>query len=313
MARELGLTEDRQERVAIVVTEACTNILKYAGGGEILVSATGPDTGQREAALEVMAIDRGPGMRNIERCLQDGYTTGTSPGHGLGTIVRLSDASDFYSEQGRGAALIARWPSHENRPSGPDGFRIGVVNLPKPGQEVCGDSCGAVSRRDLWTVMVADGLGHGYEANVASRAAVQVLYEHPDLSLKSLLEYAHGALRATRGAAVAVARIDRAVGKLTFAGIGNIAAQLCSGPNACQHLVSVNGTVGHQIHQIREFSYPWPGNGILVLYSDGLSSSTGFEAHPGLVLRDPALMAGVLYRDFSRGHDDATVVVARAA
>ena len=142
---------------------------------------------------------------------------------------------------------------------------------------------------------------------------MKVLYEHPGLAPKQLLEYAHGALRSTRGAAVAVARGDRGLRKVTFAGIGNMAAQICAGAKTCQHLVSVNGTVGHQAHQIREFSYSWPDDGIIVVYSDGLSTGTSFDALPGLVLRDPGLMAGVLYRDFSRGHDDATVVVARAA
>jgi anti-sigma regulatory factor (Ser/Thr protein kinase) len=309
MAEEIGLDESRQEQVAIVVTEACTNLLKYAGGGEILLNKGG-------GALEVLAIDRGPGMRNLERCLQDGYTTGTSQGHGLGTIVRLADTSDFYSEQGKGSAVLARWPSLAGRgidSSGDSGaFKVGAVNLAKPGQEICGDSWGMSNHGDCWTLMVADGLGHGYEAHVASSAAIEVLRQHPDFSPKELLDFAHSALRATRGAAVAVARVNRELRTVTFAGVGNIAGQVCSGPKACQHMVSVNGTAGLQMQQIREFNYAWPENGILVLYSDGLATSTGFDAYPGLALRDPGLVAGVLYRDFSRGHDDATVVVARA-
>ena len=61
-----------------------------------------------------------------------------------------------------------------------------------------------------------------------------------------------------------------------------------------------------------DFSYAWPEDGLLVLHSDGLSTSTGLESYPGLAARDPVLIAGVLYRDFSRGRDDATVVVAKA-
>jgi hypothetical protein len=51
---------------------------------------------------------------------------------------------------------------------------------------------------------------------------------------------------------------------------------------------------------------------MLVLHSDGLSTGTSLEAHAGLALHDPSLIAGVLYRDFKRGNDDATVVVARS-
>ena len=98
-----------------------------------------------------------------------------------------------------------------------------------------------------------------------------------------------------------------------FAGWETSPAQIYAGMGRSQHLVSVNGTAGHQIARIREFSYPWPEDGILVMHSDGLSTATGTRIHPALALRDPSLIAGVLYRDFRRGHDDATVVVAKAA
>jgi hypothetical protein len=49
------------------------------------------------------------------------------------------------------------------------------------------------------------------------------------------------------------------------------------------------------------------------MYSDGLGSQTSPAGYPGLTLRDPALIAAVLYRDFARGNDDATIVAARAA
>jgi hypothetical protein len=75
----------------------------------------------------------------------------------------------------------------------------------------------------------------------------------------------------------------------------------------------VNGTVGHQIPRLREFAYAWPEDGILVLHSDGLATGTSLENQSALGARDPGLIAGVLYRDFSRGADDATVVVAKAA
>ena len=49
------------------------------------------------------------------------------------------------------------------------------------------------------------------------------------------------------------------------------------------------------------------------MHSDGLSTGTASTRYPGLAVRDPALIAGVLYRDFTRGHDDATVVVAEGS
>ena len=187
------------------------------------------------------------------------------------------------------------------------------MNVSKPGEDVSGDSWGSAYDGEHLVIIVADGLGHGLEARLASTEAVRQLYENPELSPKALLLRVHQALRSTRGAAVAVARIDSQRGKLTFAGVGNVSARIYAGSESRQNLVSLNGTAGHQCERIQEFSYAWPGDGLLVLHSDGLSTGTGLESYPGLAARDPALIAGVLYRDFFRGRDDATVVVAKAA
>lgn len=310
MARHAGFDETAAEQMALVVTEICTNLLKHASGGEILIRSA-LNGGSPAPSLEVLALDKGPGMRNLDQCLRDGFSTGGTPGHGLGAIVRLSNSADFYSETGRGAAVLARWSAPE--PKGGSALHIGAVNVSKPGQEVCGDSWGEEQTSDYCTVMLADGLGHGMDAKTASMEAVRILHQYPGLTPGALVERVHQALRSTRGAAVAVARMERGRGVLTFAGIGNIAGHIYSGAKASQHLVSVNGTAGFQTQRIREFSYPWPDNGMLVMHSDGLATNTNLEAYSGLALRDPALIAAVLYRDFSRHNDDATAVVAKAA
>ena len=56
-------------RVAIVATELANNLLRHAGGGEILLQVLGSDG---IATLELLAVDRGPGMTDVERCMRDG-------------------------------------------------------------------------------------------------------------------------------------------------------------------------------------------------------------------------------------------------
>jgi len=305
------MDDNGAEHVAIVATEACTNLLKHAGGGQILLQTT-PDDPGGVSLLELLAVDHGPGMANVERCLVDGYSTASSPGQGLGAIQRMSRQSDIYSLPGKGTAVLARWWTPRAKSKSPGVIQIGAVNVSKPGEEVSGDSWGAAWQAEDLTILVADGLGHGLEARLASLEAVRQLQDHPDLPPKALLARVHDALRSTRGAAVAVARIDTARGKLTFAGLGNISARIYAGPRGLQNLVSLNGTAGHHCDRTQEFSYPWPADGLLVLHSDGLSTGASLDSYPGLAARDPALIAAVLYRDFSRGRDDATVVVAKA-
>lgn len=313
LAQNLGFDETRVEQAAIVATEACTNLLKHAGGGDILIQAVDGDE-TTAPGLELLALDKGPGIGNLDQALRDGYSTGGTSGHGLGAIVRLAAASDFYSEPARGAAVLARWSTGLRIPAWRlPPLQVGAVNVPKPGQEVCGDSWGVEQTPDYSVIMVADGLGHGLDARTASAQAVRILHSAPSLSPAEIVERAHLALRSTRGAALAVARIDRHRDRVTFSGIGNISANIYSGVGEGQHLVSVHGTAGFQTAKIREFEYLWPEHGLLLMYSDGLASHTSPAAYPGLVLRDPALIAGVLYRDFGRGTDDATIVAARAA
>lgn len=311
LAQECGFDEIRSEEVAIVVTEVCTNLVKHGRGGEVLLRVG--DQLEEPLQLELLALDAGPGIGNLEQSLRDGFSTGGTPGNGLGAITRLSSTSDFYSDGGRGTAVLARWTARSAGGRPRDGLRFGAVNVCKPGQEVCGDSWGAVQNESAATVMVADGLGHGPDAQVASQEAVRILRMNQELPPGELVERAHQALRSSRGAAVAVARIDYASQTVLFAGVGNISGQIYAGAEARQHMVSVNGTAGHHSQRIREFTYSWPSNGMMVMHSDGLSSQAGLETHPGLALRDPSLIAGVLYRDFSRHNDDATVVVAKSA
>ena len=312
MAMGLGMDEAGAEHVAIVTTEVCTNLLKHATRGQILLQ-TASEESDAIPFLELLAVDQGPGMANLDQCLSDGFSTASSPGHGLGAIQRLSKQSDIYTLPGKGTAILARWWPLPNGWHPVKGFRLGALNVSMAGEEVCGDAWGFTRTGDDLVILVADGLGHGTEARLASAEAVRQLYLAPELPPKALLIRVHEALRSTRGAAVAIARIDCLRNKLTYAGVGNISARIYAGSQSRQNLVSLSGIAGHQCDRVQEFNYAWPEDGLLLLHSDGLSTSTGLESYPGLAARDPALIAGVLYRDFSRGRDDATVVVAKAA
>jgi hypothetical protein len=78
-------------------------------------------------------------------------------------------------------------------------------------------------------------------------------------------------------------------------------------------MVSYNGTAGHQSHKIRDFTYPYSPTTTLIMHSDGLATHWSLEKYPGLLRHHPSIVAAVLYRDFQRGNDDATVIVVRAA
>jgi anti-sigma regulatory factor (Ser/Thr protein kinase) len=308
IAREEGLHETLVGHVALVATEVCTNLLKHATNGEVFLSAL---SDRSEPGIEILAVDRGPGMTDVARCLADGYSSAKTSGTGLGAIARLSQEFDIYSEQGRGTVLVARIHGPKVART-----RIGAVLKPITGEEVCGDAWAFSKRQDGLNLIVADGLGHGPLAARASAEAIAAFRRSGEMAPTAVLQEVHRALRGTRGAAVAVASVDQAGSKVRYAGIGNIGGVL-AGVGKPLLMISHNGTAGYHSPRLQEFSYPLPEEALIVLHSDGLHTSWNLDGYPGLRRCDPSLIAGVLYRDFTRhrdstsNRDDVCVVVAK--
>lgn len=307
LATHVGLSETDAGRFAILVTEAATNIAKHATRGEIALRAI---SYADVRGVELIAIDSGPGIANIDRALTDGYSTAGSPGGGLGAFSRLATRFDIYSVPGAGTVLCARIEVEQSNAPRTRAFEVGAVRASKHGEPECGDDWGLIIEGDRAVLTVADGLGHGAAAAEASRRAVEVAAEHASSPAGTIVAQLHAGLRSTRGAALAVAELNRAERSLRFAGLGNISATVVSGQDS-RSLVSHNGIAGHEMRKIQEFSYDWPADALLIMHSDGVSGRWDLSKYPGLAFRDPSVVAGVVYRDYSRVRDDALVVVVR--
>lgn len=306
-AQELGFDATAAGRVAIVVTELATNIVKYGSPGEILIGSFEDETG---SGIEVVALDKGGGLANVHDALRDGYSTGGSPGTGLGAIKRQSQAFDIASWPGRGVAIMARiHPSPIAKAAVP---RFGSVAVPMWGESVCGDAAAWRTDEEGWTVLVADGLGHGPNAAQASHEAVRLFHACRDTRPGEILAAIHAGMRHTRGGAVSVARYERSRGVLVFTGVGNVAGAIVA-RGETKRTISLAGTAGHVARRIQEFEYPFSPDGLFVMCSDGIATGWTLDPYPGLSEAHPSLIAGVIYRDFTRTRDDATVLVVRGA
>jgi len=304
LVARLGYDETMAGRVAIVVTELAQNLLRHGGGGEILA---GTDT-LRPSGIEILALDRGPGMADVAACMRDGYSTGGTSGTGLGAIQRLAHQVLLHSAPGCGTAVLVRMGGSEASDTGTIRDSAALC-VPKTGEVVCGDRAAVVTRVDGTVgVLLADGLGHGPQAAAASGEAVRLFRQHVPAAPATVLATLHAGLRATRGAAVATALIDPAARQVRYSGIGNIAGFITD-TGGVRRLISHNGTAGHTAGRLQDFLYPLHNRPVLVMYSDGLATSWSPQNHPGLFALDPLLIAGVLYRDHGRGRDDASVIV----
>lgn len=307
LASRLSFDGETSGKLALAVTEAATNILKHAQRGQVLLR---PVEGSAVAGIEMLALDRGPGIAGLANSLRDGYSTAGTAGTGLGCLFRLSSTCEIFSQPTRGTAIrLLLWANGVDGNTASQNFELGAVCVAKAGEPIPGDDWLTVHTGRYVSLLVADGLGHGVDAARASHAATKVLENAPTAEPRSIIELCHGALAATRGAAVGVVRLDPAAQLGSFAGVGNIVARVEGA--ATRTLVSHNGTVGHNVRKIQEFAFPWLASQLLILHSDGLGTHWHLSEYPGLSIKHPGLIAGVLYRDFERGRDDATVVVIR--
>jgi anti-sigma regulatory factor (Ser/Thr protein kinase) len=310
VASNAGLDAARAGDAALIATELASNVIKHARHGGALLGVAARGAGDhRQYGVTIAAWDRGPGM-NLDACMRDGMSTAGTRGAGLGAVRRLASRFDAYTLPGKGSVLVATVLPAEAPVKPAPKFALGAVCVPYPGLTVCGDAWDHHIDGDRATVLVCDGLGHGDGAADASAAVLAAFRAAPTASLSDILDRANRAARATRGGAATVARLDLAAHQVTVAGVGNVGVWVVG--DRVKQLVTQHGTLGQATPtQIREERAPLPAGAAVVLCSDGIKSRWTLDDHPWLAARDPATIASVLWRDFARGRDDASVVVIR--
>jgi anti-sigma regulatory factor (Ser/Thr protein kinase) len=306
-ASALGLDETQCGTVAIIVTELATNLARHAREGRLV---TRPLTSRDEVlGIEMLSVDAGPGMANVAVFLRDGYSTAGTAGKGLGAVQRMADEFDIHSAAGIGTTIMARVltpAAKEGRRA--DALDTGVVCRPITGELACGDAWLVRSSGARTLVAVVDGLGHGVDAAIAADAAIASIDRTQGQTPAQIVQAAHGALRATRGAALSVAELDATTRQIRFVGVGNVGGVVMSSDTKTRAFVNSPGIVGHQLPRLHELTYDWPAGGTVVLFSDGITARWHLDRYPTLGLQRAPIVAATLARDYTRGRDDMTVL-----
>ena len=199
-----GLSALDRTALGTVIAELGTNILKYGQQGSIRVSQV--EDGHRVGIL-VEAADQGPGIPDLDRALEEHYTTGNTLGLGLPAVKRMTDELGIITGPGEGTEVRAlRWVRQE--PSQTGSRRTAIPPSAGPRREanpepppeapmvvgpcqlqleqriracyperVSGDQLLAFQHGDLWLLGVVDGCGHGPEAHAVACAVVEALQQ----------------------------------------------------------------------------------------------------------------------------------------
>jgi anti-sigma regulatory factor (Ser/Thr protein kinase) len=308
LADRLQFPAPRADQLALAVTEAASNLHKHASEGTL---GLGVNRDGDPPGINLVTIDAGPGLADVDAVLRDGHSTAGTLGIGLGAIRRLADSFDLYSRPGRGTALAARFvpalPAGGMTPPYPTAplWGAGLIR-PIDGETECGDAYGAVRLGDTITATMCDGLGHGPLAAAAAAQGVAAFLEDPAGDPATLLGRMHRRMSGTRGGAVGVVQLGG--GTARFAGLGNIAASVL-GQGRRKNMISIPGIAGLQARTIRQFDYDLPPGAAVILHSDWISARWEAAALPGLETRDPLLIAAVLLGEAGIHRDDAGILV----
>ncbi|GAB4093078.1 ATP-binding SpoIIE family protein phosphatase [Flaviaesturariibacter terrae] len=305
LAVSAGFGTQRLAELDIVVAEVVSNLGKHAGGGEVFVRAIEEKGFQ---GIELVAVDKGPGIADLKSMMLDGTSTKSTLGHGLGAIQRLADQFQIYTQPAWGTLLLARlfdgdWKAPKTRVP----VEIRSLVVPKPGETACGDGFYAKESREHVKLLLGDGLGHGPEAALAAQKAIEAFRKCPDESPAAILRFIHQEVKRTRGLVATVAVFDIKKKQWSICGVGNIAARFFS-PSGPRNHTPYNGIVGLNMpNTLNDQLIPYERGQSLVLCSDGIKTKWDLMALPGILRNDLALLNAALFKEFARQTDDMSV------
>jgi anti-sigma regulatory factor (Ser/Thr protein kinase) len=320
LARRVGMPAERIGQIELAVTEVAVNVTQHADDGALLLRLI--DAGPA-VAVELVAIDHGPGIADLDYSRRKGVSTAGTPGLGLGVVERMADSFDVHSLMGRGTVLVARFRKRAEQGKAENPFpEPTVTGLTRPlsGEQVCGDAwavkyLGSSTDTEAATegpgpllVMLCDGLGHGPLAARASEQALAAFHRSTAKDPAEVIAELHRALAGTRGGAVAVARIDAQHRRIAFCGIGNVSTFIVA-DDTRSTLLSAPGIVGHHLPKLRGHETALPPGASVILHSDGLTERWSPAAMPSLFAASSTLIAAHLLREAGVRRDDASVVV----
>lgn len=315
IGQRLGFNELKREHMALVAAELITNQIKYAQGRGMIQIWEQPGP-----TLDILALDYGPGIRNLSLAQQDGYSSHQTLGKGLGSIQRLADEAYIYTRPGEsgaqgkpwtGTAVLARFHAGNNGKAAHSAKRadeVGLFARALTDERFNGDHIYLRQRTTGPRWLHLDGLGHGQSAQETTSNLMGCMDDA--MQATTVLQAVDERLHGSRGAVAILAEIDRKAGKLALYGVGDMQAYVIQEEQLHRFSFSP-GVLG------KEFKLPTPvhadlANGaVVVTVSDGIRRSWDENSFPGLFRQNAQLIAYVLGNIMGRISDDQSLCAVR--
>jgi anti-sigma regulatory factor (Ser/Thr protein kinase) len=301
-----GFSERKVGEIDIIVAELVSNLVRHGGGGQLFVKLIEEAEIQ---GIEIISVDSGAGIADVNRVMEDGVSTKGSLGQGLGAIRRLSQVFQVYSQRNWGTIILVRVFNEElpgfRRPPKAD---IRYLALPKPGEEYCGDGFASVTTPQYIKLFFGDGLGHGPEAEKAVTMACDAFRKFTDPDPVEIIRYLNSEVKKSRGLVGTAAVFDVRGGSWRICGVGNISTRMYNGAIP-KNYMSYNGIIGLNVpNTLNAQVAAYEKGQVLVMCSDGLKSRWDLLKFPSIFRHDPSILLAALIKDFARYTDDMSAM-----
>ncbi len=306
LALSANFSEQKVGEIDIIVAEMVSNLVKHAGGGQLLVKLIEESSLQ---GIELISVDNGAGMTDISRMVADGVSTKNTLGQGLGAIKRLSNLFQVYSQKDWGTVILSRLFENDlPQFQKPTVSEIKAVVLPKPGETACGDGFFYTVNNDYIRLFLGDGLGHGIEAEKAVLTAGAAFETCNEVEPVTIIRTINEAVKKTRGLVGTVAVFSIKNKSWKICGIGNIMTKIISLTNT-KNYMAYNGIIGLNVpNTLNTQEVEYEKGQYIILCSDGIKSRWDTIKYPAIIRYDLSILAATIIKDYSRNTDDMSVV-----
>lgn len=113
LAFEVGFDNNGQTLISTALSEICRNVIEYANRGEVVIEYS---NGEKSNGITITVSDEGPGIEDLKKALQEGYSTGQGLGVGLPGAKRIMDEFEIQTNHGKGTTIkMCKWLDNHTR------------------------------------------------------------------------------------------------------------------------------------------------------------------------------------------------------
>ena len=308
ITRRLGVSNLERENMLLVAAELVSNNVKHAACRGMVQLWMQPG-----GVLDMLSLDYGPGIADLASAEEDGYSTSSTLGKGLGAIRRLSGESYIYTQQAQagqprkwsGTVILARFFLDKSKEK-KSAFKFGLYSRSLSDERYNGDRIYLQKHGRTLRWLHLDGLGHGEEAQAATADLAAHLLD--DESPQAILAMVDRQLHDTRGAVAISGEIDLANYSLRLSGVGDMNAHIYD-QEQVQHIAFAPGILGREHRTANVLQTGFGKKCVIVTASDGIRRNWDAANFAGLFNQHPQLIAYALGNIMGRISDDQSICV----